>query len=241
MQKYRIDAHTHTVASGHAYNTITEMAQEAAKKGMVCIGITEHAPKMPGTCHEFYFQNLRVVEREIDGVELLLGAEVNILDYRGNVDLPQYLMEKLDIIIASLHTPCIKPGSREENTEAVIHAMKNPYVNIIGHPDDSRYPIDYEAMVQAAIDTHTLIEVNNNSIKPGGPRVNTRDNDIEILKMCKKYNAPVCLGSDAHARKSIGDFEYILPLLEETQFPEELIVNGNFEIFKKYINKYHRL
>ena len=53
-----------------------------------------------------------------------------------------------DVVIASLHIPCIKPGSIEQNTNALIKAMDNPYVNIIGHPDDSRYPVDYEKLVK---------------------------------------------------------------------------------------------
>ena len=56
-----LDVHTHTLASGHAYNTMWEMAQEAAKKGLQLLGITDHAPQMPGSSHEYYFSNLRAV------------------------------------------------------------------------------------------------------------------------------------------------------------------------------------
>ena len=145
-----LDLHTHTIVSGHAYSTLREMAKAASDKGLELLGITEHAPKMPGTCHLFYFDNLRIVPRELYGIELVLGSEVNILDAKGTVDLPQKAMEKLDIIIASLHTPCMEPGSRQENTEAYLNVMKNPCVNIIGHPDDGRYEVDYEALVQGA-------------------------------------------------------------------------------------------
>lgn len=233
---YKIDLHTHTIASGHAYNTIDEMVREAQKRGMTHLGITEHAPKMPGTCHEFYFQNLKVVERNYDNLELLLGSEVNIIDYKGNVDLPEYLLKRLDVVIASLHTPCIKPGSIQENTDALVGAMNNPDINIIGHPDDGRFPVDYEAVVKTALETHTLLEINNNSLKPTGPRVGTRENDIRMLKFCMKFGVPVIFGSDAHASKDIGNFEMIKPLIEELEFPEELIVNRNFEIINKYLN-----
>ena len=126
-----MDLHTHTVASGHAYCTLREMAKAASDKGLELLGITEHAPKMPGTCHKFYFQNIKVVPREMYGIQLLLGSEVNILDAAGTVDLAQKTLEKLDVVIASLHVPCIKPGSRQENTEAYLNVMKNPYVNIM--------------------------------------------------------------------------------------------------------------
>ena len=90
-----LDLHTHTIVSGHAYSTLREMAKAASDKGLELLGITEHAPKMPGTCHLFYFDNLRIVPRELYGIELVLGSEVNILDAKGTVDLPQKTMEKL--------------------------------------------------------------------------------------------------------------------------------------------------
>lgn len=91
---YVLDVHTHTIASGHAYNTMREMAKAAADKGLELLGITEHAMAMPGTCHEYYFQNLKMVEREMYGTELLLGSEVNILDSKGNVDLEENIPKK---------------------------------------------------------------------------------------------------------------------------------------------------
>ena len=226
---YKIDLHTHTLASGHAYNTIDEMVNEAKRKGMTHLGITEHAPKMPGTCHEFYFQNLKVVERQRENLTLLLGSEVNIIDYEGNVDLPENLLKRLDIVIASLHTPCIKPGNVEENTSALVGAMKKSYIHIIGHPDDGRFPVDYETVVKAAKETHTLLEINNNSLRPSGPRVGTRENDIRMLKLCMEYEVPVIFGSDAHAACDIGNFGMIQPLIEEVGFPKELVANRSFE------------
>ena len=72
-----LDVHTHTVASGHAYNSMMEMIHAAQEKELEVYGITEHAPKMPGTCGEFYFHNLKVVPREHGDLELLLGVEGN--------------------------------------------------------------------------------------------------------------------------------------------------------------------
>ena len=75
-----LDLHTHTIASGHAYNTMMEMIHEAQNKGLDVYGITEHAPRMKGTCTDFYFHNLKVVPRKHGDLELLLGVELNILD-----------------------------------------------------------------------------------------------------------------------------------------------------------------
>ena len=236
-----MDLHTHTVASGHAYCTLREMARAASDKGLELLGITEHAPKMPGTCHKFYFQNIKVVPREMYGIQLLLGSEVNILDAAGTVDLEQKTLEKLDVVIASLHVPCIRPGSRQENTEAYLNAMKNPCVNIIGHPDDGRYPVDYEQLAKKAKETGTVLEVNNGSLRPGGFRVDTRKNDLKMLEYCKKYEVPVTMGSDAHMDVDLADYSYALPVIEESHFPEELIVNTSLEKAAAFIPKLKQL
>lgn len=236
--KFVLDTHTHTFASGHSYSTIREMAHAASEKGLQLLGITEHAPKMPGSCHEFYFQNLKVVDRQMCGVELLLGAELNILDSDGRVDLPDQLLSKLDITIASLHIPCMTPGTKEENTRAYINAIKNPLINIIGHPDDRRYPVDYKELVLAAKEYHTLIELNNSSLTEGGARTNARPLDIEILGLCKEYEVPVVVGSDAHIDHAVGNHDKAEALLREVEFPESLIVNQDVDFLKKYTNRY---
>ena len=231
-----VETHSHTIASGHAYNTIEEMAMAAGEKGIKILAITEHAPNMPGTCHIFYFHNLRVVTRIRHGVELLLGAELNVMDYEGNVDLDEETLDGLDIAIASLHTPCIRPGNITENTNALIGAMKNPHVKIIGHPDDSKYPLDYERLVKAAKEYHVLLELNNNSLNPTGFRLNARDNDIKMLELCKSYNVPITMGSDAHVAEDIGNCCYSKEILKATDFPEELIINTSVEKFKAFLS-----
>ena len=233
-----LDVHTHTIASGHAYNTMMEMIHAAQEKGLEVYGITEHAPRMPGTCHDFYFHNLKVVERQHGDLEVLLGIELNILDERGNVDLDEPYLGRMDVTIASLHIPCIAPGSRGRNTECLIQTMKNPHENVIGHPDDGRFPLDYEAVVQAAKEYHTLLEINNNSLNPRGFRMNARENDLKILKLCKKYQVPVILGSDAHYYKDILNHDFAYELLRESDFPEELVVNTDKKKLYAYINKY---
>ena len=172
-----LDLHTHTVASGHAYCSLREMAKAASEKGLEVLGITEHAPMMPGTCHKYYFDNLKVVPREMYGIQLLLGSEVNILDAQGSVDLSERTLSKMDVVVASLHIPCMKPASKLENTEGYLNVMKNPYVNIIGHPDDGRYEIDYEALVQGAKEYGKVLELNNHSLDPDCNRENAVEND----------------------------------------------------------------
>lgn len=230
------DTHSHTLASGHAYSTLTEMAQSASEKGLEILAITDHAPTMPGTCGLFYFQNFDVVPRQLCGVRLLMGAEVNIMAPDGSIDLPEKTCKDLDLVVASLHTPCYGTGhSVEENTQAYLSAMKNPYIHIIGHPDDARFPYDQEAVVKMAKETGTLLELNNSSLRPKSSRVGTREMMGNLLRLCKQYAVPVTTGSDAHIQMDAGNFTNIKKILEEWDFPEELVVTTDAKKLLSYL------
>lgn len=235
LKDIELDVHTHTIASGHAFSTIQEMAMGAKEKGIKLLGITEHALGIPGTCETIYFRNLHVVPREMYGVKLLLGAEINILDGEGNLDMDDELMSKLDLRIAGIHSLCYKWGRREENTHGMIKAIRNTFINIISHPGDGTAELDFEPIVLAAKEHHTLLEINNSSLKPIRKKLSARDNNIEILKLCKRYEVPVILGSDAHISFDIANYEYLPPLLNETDFPDSLIINTSIDRFKSYL------
>lgn len=234
--KYLIDAHTHTIASGHAYNTIDEMTKKAAAIGLENLAITEHAPAMPGSCQILYFSNLGVVPRDKFGVHRLMGCEANIIDLNGKLDLKRGMLSKMDIVIASFHIPCIKPGTQEENTRALLKVMENPYVNIIGHPDDSRYPVDMETIVRAAKENHKLLELNNTSLRPNGPRTGARENDLVMLELCKQMDVCISLGSDAHIEEDICNFAYCEEVLAAVDFPQRLIANTDMALFHSYLS-----
>ena len=136
-----MDLHTHTLASGHAYSTLKENLEEAKKMGLEVLGTSEHARMMPGTAPLIYFQNFKVIPKEVDGVRLVNGIEANIFDEHGSIDVEEPILSKMDYIIASLHTPCIANLGIVKNTAALVGAAENPNVTVIGHPDDDRYPI----------------------------------------------------------------------------------------------------
>lgn len=232
---YIMDLHTHTIASGHAYSTISEMIDTAAQKGLKLFGITEHAPAMPGTCNEIYYLNFRVIPRHQQGMQILLGSEVNIIDLDGKMDFDDEMLDIMDLVIASMHTPCLTPGSREENTRAYINVMNHPKITIIGHPDDGRYPIDAEAFVREAKETKTVIEVNNSSLNPRGFRQNSKENYKTILKYCEKYEVPVVVNSDAHICYDVANFGYAKRFFREIDFPKELVLNFDVDAFLSYL------
>ena len=220
--KIELDMHTHTIASGHAFSTLQEMAREGAEKGLKLLGITEHTSGIPGTCNPIYFRNLHVVPRQMYGIELMLGAEINILDSKGNIDADEELMRRLDIRIAGIHSLCYTSGTIEENTDGMVKVIRNPYIQIISHPGDGTALLDFEPIVLAAKEHHTLLEINNSSLKPSRNKVDARENNRKILELCKKYEVPVILGSDAHVSFDIANYEFLYALLQQTEFPEEL-------------------
>lgn len=221
----KTDIHTHSIASGHAYSTVDENLRWAAEKGLEMVALTDHAPGMKDTTGHAYFANLHVLPEKLHGVRLLKGIELNIMDFDGKVDMDEAVLSRLDLCIASLHVPCIKPGSRKENTRALLKAMENPYVSIIGHPGDPRYDVDYKEVFRQGKETGTLLEINNASLIPGGFRDGSQENVKEILRMSMEEGVSVVLGSDAHFYTGIGDFSHAIALLNEVDFPAELVLN----------------
>ena len=85
----KVDLHTHSLISGHALNTVDELAREARKKKMHLLGIVEHGPSMEGTPHEGYFWISDKLNK-LYGIEILLGVEANIISENGEIDLNSY-------------------------------------------------------------------------------------------------------------------------------------------------------
>jgi len=227
----KLDLHTHTIASGHAtHATITDMAKAAKKKGLHTLGISDHGPKTLGGGKPSYFMSLASAPKKRFGVHMLYGAEVNILDNKGTLDLSNSILKNLDFVIASLHQPVKKPSTIEENTASYIEAMKNPYVSFIGHPDSTHYPVDFDLLIRAAIDNHVQLEINEYSLRFDGYRGNTKFNAMMILELCKYYHYPVLLSSDSHGSQHIGDFTNSLALLRLAKFPEKLILNHSLRL-----------
>lgn len=235
IKTIELDVHTHTIASGHAYGTITEMAKEASKKGLKILGITEHSKGIPGTCEDIYFANLNVVPRKMFGIELMLGAEINIVDYEGTLSLDSRYIKYLDLRIAGIHSFCYSVGTIQDNTNAIVGAIKNPQIDIISHPDDGNCPLDYKKVVEAAKKYHTLLEVNNNAVR-STTRKNVVENMITMLELCKEYEQPILLSSDAHFMDDIANFDHIEKIVEDVKFPEELVINYSSSKFKGYLD-----
>ena len=200
------ETHSHTVACDHAYSTIYENVCQAARVGLKFLCVTEHGPAMPGAPGEMYFGNMpKVVPDFLEGVAILKGVESNILDYCGRLDLSEKKLAALDWVIASYHINCVEPSTPEEHTAGWLAVAKNPHVDVIGHAGD---------------DAHSF------ECRPKSD-VNCR----EIARCCKKYGVRVVCSSDAHFFTQIARVDESIKLLRELDFPEELILNANYERF----------
>lgn len=223
------DLHTHTIASGHATtDTIADLAAAAAAKGVTLLGISDHGPATAGSAGLSYFRSLGLAPRRRSGIELRYGAEANLLDFDGRLDLPDELLGTLDYCIISMHRPIFTSGTERENTLAYQRAMEHPQVKIIGHCDDGRFPVDYRALIRTAMEYKVVPELNNVSLRPDSYRKNCRANALRMLRECASLGCPVVLSSDSHGKTHVADVTECWLLLQESHFPQELIINPAF-------------
>lgn len=233
-----LDIHTHSIASGHGTtDTITAMAKAASHASLTLLGISDHAPATPGSAADSYFRNLRYARRKRFHVSMLYGTELNILNKNGDVDLADDILDGLDYAIISIHPPTYRAGTVQENTEAYINAMKHKKVRFIGHPDDGRFPVDFEHLLTAAKDNRVYPEINNASLLPDAYRQDGRKNCRIILELCKKLGLPVLLSSDSHGKDHIADVGCALALLSECSFPPHLVINGSTELLRQILSR----
>lgn len=230
------DMHTHTLASTHAFSTVKEMAEGAAEKGLKAIAITDHTPGSTDAPHIWHFHNLRkAVPRNLMGVNIIYGAEASIIDYDGNIDFPHDECIALDWIIASLHKDILEPGTFEQNTNMYLRLAENNDIDVIGHCATVGCPFDYEKCLKKFKEYGKLVEINESTIV----WKNTRDNYREIIKICKKYEIPVIVNTDAHFYGLVGEVSESEKLIEELDFPKSLIVNADWDRLYSYIQSRH--
>lgn len=226
----KIDLHIHSIASGHAFNTIYELAKTASEKGMNIIAITDHGPNMKGSAHLEYFSMAKRVPKELFGVKILFGCEANIIDHDGTLDIPIEYLNSLDIVLVGFHklTDYPKDSTREENTNAMIKAIEKYPVNIIAHPYRLDFPIIVEEVLKVALLHNTLLEINNSIFKT--TEYNLNDELIletrKMITVSKQNGMKFILGSDAHIASEVGDDSNILYYWEALGLGDSLIITS---------------
>ena len=226
------DTHTHTIYSGDAFSTIIENLQAAKKKGLTHLCMTDHAHSVPRAAAPAYFTKLFLVPREYEGVLVLRGVEANIIDYDGTLDMPVSILDGLDWVIASLHTEVIQPLTKSEHTRCWAAIAENASVDVIGHCGDPRYSFEIDPIIRLFKEHGKVVEINNHSFHS---RKGAAEVCREIAATCMRYEVPVVVSSDAHFAGCVGDFDDAVKMLEEINFPEELILNANSERFSAFL------
>ncbi|MBN2645765.1 MAG: phosphatase [Desulfuromonadaceae bacterium] len=235
----QVDTHVHSIASGHAYSTIEEIARAAQAKGLRGVAITDHGPGLPGGPHFYHFMALRFVPRFIGTVRVLRGVEANILN-DGHLDLEDHVLERLDIVLAGFHEDCAYDGtSCADHTRTLLRAMEHPHVDIISHPGNPQFPIDYAAVVEQAVRTGTALEINSSSFTIS--RRNSAPNCLEIARLAARLGAPVAIGSDAHISMGVGKFREALRALEQCGVAVEQVVNRTLESTVAFLQRNGRV
>jgi putative hydrolase len=221
------DLHTHTVASGHAFSTVTELATAAAGKGLELIAFTDHGPAAPGGAHPWYFWNTKSVPDHIAGVRVLRGCEANVADTDNGLDLPDEILRLLDVVAVGFHPLTgFDERDRARNTRALVRVIHNPLVDIITHPGNSgEFPTDVDAVVAAAVECGVVLELNNHSFDPASSRSVSAAGERAFALAARDAGATISIGSDAHYHDLVGTFDEAIAVAEGMAFPIDRVLN----------------
>ena len=232
--KLEVDTHTHTVLSGHAHSTLMENAAAAAEVGLLGMVMSDHGPSIHAAPPDFNIGTYDYLPRHISGVKIYRGIEANIIDFEGSIDIREKYLKRVEYAIAGMHEFVIRSGGRIKDTQALLGALENKYIDIIAHPDNPSYDIDYEAVVKKAAEHGKLLEVNDHSFEY---RAGSTQNAAVFLALCKKHSVRVAVSSDAHSAFGVGKHDAAIVVLEENDFPSELVINLTMKRFDAYLDE----
>jgi len=204
----RGDLHMHTTASdGH--NSIEEMAEVAKALGWQYICITDHsqasaiANGLSPERLEKHVEAIRTTDARVKGIKVWAGAEVDVLS-DGQLDYDDALLAELDFVIASIHFGMGKDV--KANTERTLAAIRNPYVNLIGHPSGrllgkrDAMPLDVETIAKEAAATGTALEISASYY-----RLDLKD---QHARLARDLGAVIAINCDAHATDQFDQMRF---------------------------------
>jgi DNA polymerase (family 10) len=204
----RGDLHVHsTWSDGNA--SIADMAAAAKARGYEYIAITDHSRRVTvaqGLDARRLSQQIAEIDRlneKLDGITVLKGVEVDILA-DGKLDLPDTILSRLDIVVASVHYHFDLTAAAQ--TERIIRAMDNRHLSILGHPtgrligEREPYALDFDRVIAAARERGCFLEIN---AQP--ERLDL--NDIHV-QMAKDKGVRLAISTDAHSADSLAYMRY---------------------------------
>ena len=222
---YQGDVHSHTGWSdGRA--TMLEMAEWAQALGYAYLGITDHSPRIT-VVHGLNAERLVAqsremaeVQKQVDGLTLLQGIEVDILE-DGSLDLPDSVLEILDVVIASPHVKLRQePGAM---TERMLRAVSHPHVDVIGHPTGRRpgsregASYDFEAVFKEAAKHDVALEIDCDPAR--------MDLSPEMARLAYECGCSFAVDADAHAPAEFAYVPMALWMARRAGIPQDRILN----------------
>lgn len=208
---FKVDLHTHTVASGHAFSTVRELAYQAGTVGLEAIAVTDHGPSMEGAAHEGYFSMGYRFPKHICGVRTFFGCEANIIDVKGNLDLNPQILERLDIVLVGLHsrTPYPSDSDKDVNTNSMIRAIERNRIHVIAHPQTKYFPVHVDEVAKTALKYGVMLELNLSLL--GANYYESAE--FEMKEMIRTAFAlghkKFVVSTDAHIADEVGCFESV--------------------------------
>ena len=234
----KIDLHTHTVLSGHAFGTVQENVRAAKRKGISLLAVTDHGPALLGSACEVYFRCGDRIPKIINGVRVLFGVEANIVNENADLDLPERVLKKLDLVIVGLHRECgYNDQGVDKNTEVLIRAMENKYVKIISHPYAVSMEVDIKKITYAAIKNNVLLELNASYFFTG--KINNEkvwSGINKMVKILKENGQKILINSDAHSPSEIGRFEEVIAKFKDMGINKKDILNYDKKEVLDFLN-----
>jgi len=200
------DLHAHTTATD-GRNTLEEMAHAAHERGFEYLAITEHSRHVTiahGLDERRLLTQIEAIDRlnqRLSGITLLKSIEVDILD-DGKLDLPDRVLARLDLVVASIHSRMHL--SRQTQTERILRAMDRPYFTILAHPtgrliqEREPYDVDMPRIIQHPRERGCFLELNAHP-----QRMDLLDTHCQLAK---QEGVLISINSDAH---SILDFRHL--------------------------------
>lgn len=229
----KIIAELHTHSSeycDHAGDPIEEFAKTARELGYKYYAATNHSPLNDFISPSSFYVD--TIGRKFDGIKFLAGIEEDLRDMKGGLNLAQRELLRLDFVIVSMHDKF--PVQVDDYTPALLAVIKNPAVDCIGHiARDLSFNYDLDTVLKSAKEYGKLIEFNSWSLTGYGKVAECS----HVMDRCAALGVDCIVTSDAHGVDRFGDYGNVLKILEEKNFPKELIINASEEKMEAFLTR----
>ncbi|MCL2183267.1 MAG: PHP domain-containing protein [Chitinispirillia bacterium] len=217
----QFDLHVHSIFSQCGIHTVLELLDYAKNIGIKGFAVTDHGLTLPGgRLNSPFFERFR---SPCPDVRILKGVECNLVNDRGEIDAPWHLIKFIDVVLLGIHPNTPKGLSADAYTDMLIAAIRrNKCIDIITHPNDVTYPVDYKRLAREAKSAGVALELNNSKIMLARTGI---ESAYDLVRACLDEGCRMAVNSDTHAIHELGLDDSVRPILKDTGFPDGMIVN----------------